>query len=191
MGRDCGHPARQHFTSFRSCHLRVGPELEEVKPLPPGQPITCREAVPARPPSATTALLSSSVHPLLAPLFTRCASPPQNDLLESQPGQLLLVFRTPHRCGIPQTPTPSSIWVSPPPSQAPLCSAPSVFITQHSSGSDGKESACNVRDLSSIPGLGRSSGGGHGNPLQYSCLEKPIDTGAWWATVHGVARSWT
>ena len=39
------------------------------------------------------------------------------------------------------------------------------------SGSDGKESACNVRDLGSIPGLGRSPGGGHGNPLKYSCLE--------------------
>ena len=39
----------------------------------------------------------------------------------------------------------------------------------------GKESACNVRDLGSIPGLGRSSGGGHGNPLQYSCLENPMD----------------
>ena len=50
-----------------------------------------------------------------------------------------------------------------------LCSAPSVLITQHCSGSDRKESACNVRDLGSIPGLGRSPGGGHGNPLQYSC----------------------
>ena len=40
-------------------------------------------------------------------------------------------------------------------------------------GSDGEESACNVRDLGSIPGLGRSPGGGHGNPLQYSCLENP------------------
>ena len=39
-----------------------------------------------------------------------------------------------------------------------------------------------VRDLGSIPGLGRSSGGGHGNPLQYSCLENPMDRGAWWAT---------
>ena len=41
-----------------------------------------------------------------------------------------------------------------------------------------------------IPGLGRSSGRGHGNPLQYSCLEKPKDGGAWWATVHGVTKSW-
>ena len=41
------------------------------------------------------------------------------------------------------------------------------------SGSDGKESACSVRDLGSIPGLGRSPGGGHGNPLKYSCLENP------------------
>ena len=49
-------------------------------------------------------------------------------------------------------------------------------------GSDGKESSCNAGDLSSIPGSGRSPGGGHGNPLQYSCLENPTDRGAWRAT---------
>ena len=54
-----------------------------------------------------------------------------------------------------------------------------------------KASACNARDLGSIPGSGRSSGGGNGNPLQYSCLENPMGRGAWWATVHGVAKSWT
>ena len=43
----------------------------------------------------------------------------------------------------------------------------------------------------SILGLGRSPGGGNDNPLQYSCLENPTDRGAWWATVHGVAKSWT
>ena len=59
------------------------------------------------------------------------------------------------------------------------------------SGSDGKESACSVRDLGSIPGLGRSPGEGHGNPLQYSCLENPMDRGAWQATVRGVAKSQT
>ena len=42
-----------------------------------------------------------------------------------------------------------------------------------------------------IPGSGRSPGGGHGNPLQYSCLENPKDRGAWWVTVHRVAKSWT
>ena len=57
--------------------------------------------------------------------------------------------------------------------------------------SDGKESACNVRDLGSVPGLGRSPGGGHGSPLQYSCLENPMDRGTWQAAVHGVAKSWT
>jgi len=46
------------------------------------------------------------------------------------------------------------------------------------------------RDAGSIPGLGRSPGGGHGNPLQYSCLENPTERGACWATVHGVAYSW-
>ena len=58
----------------------------------------------------------------------------------------------------------------------------------------GRESACNAgaaRDTGSIPGLGRSPGGGHGNPLQYSCLENPIDRGAWRATVLRVTKSWT
>jgi len=44
-------------------------------------------------------------------------------------------------------------------------------------------------DSDSIPGSGRSHGGGHGNPLQYSCLENPMDRGVWWATVHRVAES--
>ena len=47
------------------------------------------------------------------------------------------------------------------------------------------------RDSVSIPGLGRSPGGGHGNPLQYSCLENRMDGGAWWATVHAVEKSLT
>ena len=58
-------------------------------------------------------------------------------------------------------------------------------------GSEGKASACNVGDLGSIPGLGRSPGEGNGNPLQYSCLENPTDRGAWHATVHRVAQSLT
>ena len=55
----------------------------------------------------------------------------------------------------------------------------------------GKESACNAGDLGSIPGSGRSPGEGIGNPLQYSCLENPMDRGAWWATIHRIAQSWT
>ena len=54
-----------------------------------------------------------------------------------------------------------------------------------------KESACNLGDLGSIPGLGRSSGGGHGNPLQYSCLENPHGQRSLGVTVHGVTKSWT
>ena len=56
-------------------------------------------------------------------------------------------------------------------------------------GSDGKESTCNAGELGSIPGLGRPPGGGHGNPLQYSCLENPMNREAWGATVHGVAKN--
>ena len=55
---------------------------------------------------------------------------------------------------------------------------------------NGKESACNAGDPGLIPGSGRSSGKGNGNPLQYSCLENPMDRGAWWAIVHGVSKSW-
>ena len=54
--------------------------------------------------------------------------------------------------------------------------------------SDGKASACNVGDMGLIPALGRSPGGGHGNPLQCSCLENSMDRGAWWATVHGIRK---
>ena len=57
-----------------------------------------------------------------------------------------------------------------------------------------KESACNaggVGDTGLIPGLGRFPEEGHGNPLQYSSLENPLDRGAWWATVHRIAESWT
>ena len=53
---------------------------------------------------------------------------------------------------------------------------------------DGKESACSVGDLGSIPGLGRPPREGNGNPLQYSCLENLVDRGAWQATVHGVTE---
>ena len=48
--------------------------------------------------------------------------------------------------------------------------------------------AGDIKDVGSIPGLGRSSGGGRGNPLQYSFLENPMDRGAWWPTVHGAAK---
>ena len=58
-------------------------------------------------------------------------------------------------------------------------------------GLDGKESACDAGDMDLIPGSGRSPGEGSGNPLQYSCLMNSMDRGAWWAIVHGVAKSWT
>ena len=58
-------------------------------------------------------------------------------------------------------------------------------------GSDGKASACNVGDAGSISGSGRSPGEGNGNPLQHTCLENPMDGGAWWAAFCGVAKSQT
>ena len=64
-----------------------------------------------------------------------------------------------------------------------------VYTYGSHGGSDGKESACNAEDPSSILGSGRSPAEGNGNPLQYSCLGNPMDRGAWWATVHGVSKS--
>ena len=72
------------------------------------------------------------------------------------------------------------------------CSSPVTNASlQLPYSSDGKESACNAGDLGSIPGSGRSPGEGNGNPLQYSCLENPMDRGACWATVGGVTKSQT
>ena len=64
----------------------------------------------------------------------------------------------------------------------------STFVMDFPGGSDGKKSACNVVDLGSVPGVGRSPGDGNDNALQYSHLENPMERGAWWATVHGVAK---
>ena len=58
-------------------------------------------------------------------------------------------------------------------------------------GASGKESSCNAGDTGLIPGSRRSPGEGHGDPLQYSCLENPMDRGAWRAIVHGVEKSQT
>ena len=77
------------------------------------------------------------------------------------------------------TPQPLYLWNS-------ESSYPVIDSILHSSVS--KESACDAGDLGLIPGLGRSPGEGNGNPLQYSCLENPMDRGAWQVTVHGVAR---
>ena len=66
-----------------------------------------------------------------------------------------------------------------------------LFISVSPDGSDGKESMCSEGDPGSIPGSGRSPGEGNGNPFQYSCLENPMDRGAWWATVHWVSKSQT
>ena len=66
-----------------------------------------------------------------------------------------------------------------------------TFIQGFPGGSDCKESACNVGDPGSIPGSGRSPREGNDSPLQDSCVENPIDRGAWWVTVHRVAKSQT
>ena len=64
-------------------------------------------------------------------------------------------------------------------------------MVSFSGGSEGKESVCNVGDPGSIPVLGKTPREGNGNLLQYSYLENPMDRGSWWATAHGVAKSWT
>ena len=65
------------------------------------------------------------------------------------------------------------------------------MLTGFPGGPEGKASACDAGDLGSTPGLGRPPEEGNGAPLQYSCLENPMDGGAWWATVHGAAESRT
>ena len=77
------------------------------------------------------------------------------------------------------------------PSWSPTLFNESFYITCFPDGSEGKESVCNPGDQGSILWWGRSPGEGNGNPLQYSCLENPMDRGAWWATVHGVTKSGT
>ena len=98
-------------------------------------------------------------------------------------------FKSPERCrtasivlGPTWSPEPQS-WV--PCSQRLTQPLMNCYVP---GGSDGKASACNVGDPSSIPGSGRSPGEGNDNPLQSSCLENPMDGGAWWATVHGVTK---
>ena len=67
---------------------------------------------------------------------------------------------------------------------------PTPAFLGFSAGSEGKESTSTAGDLGWIPGLGRSpGGGGHGSPLQYSCLENPMDRGAWWTAACGVSES--
>ena len=63
--------------------------------------------------------------------------------------------------------------------------------TYNTSGLDSKKPGCNLGDLGLIPGLGRSSGEGHSNQLQYSCLENPMDRETWQAKAHGVSKNWT
>ena len=72
-----------------------------------------------------------------------------------------------------------------------LEAGPLRICQDHPGGSEDKESSCNAGDPGSTPGLGRSPGEGNGYPLQYSCLENPMDRGAWWATVNGVAKGQT
>ena len=66
-----------------------------------------------------------------------------------------------------------------------------LYIMGFPGGSVSKESACKAGNLGSVPGSARPPGAGNGNPLQYSCLENSTDRGAWWALVHGVAKSQT
>ena len=70
-----------------------------------------------------------------------------------------------------------------------MCTYIHTYILGFPGGSDDKESPCNAGDLDLIPGSGRSPGEGNGYPFQYSCLESLMDRGAWWAIVHGVAKS--
>ena len=65
-----------------------------------------------------------------------------------------------------------------------------TYFPGGASGQNPTANAEDIRDAGLIPGSGRFPGGEHGNPLQYSCLENPMDRGAWWAIVHRVTKSW-
>ena len=100
----------------------------------------------------------------------------------------------------PESPLGSAILLVITDSSNSLQSLPRLLRAQASpgthriGGTSGKEPACQcrrLRDAGSIPGLERSPGGGHGNPLQYSCLENPMDRGTWQATAHRVTKNWT
>ena len=89
--------------------------------------------------------------------------------------------------GVPELPLKSGALQ--PSGEPPLTANP--LISGFPESSVGKESACNERDPGSIPGWGRSPGGGNGNPFQHSCLNKPVNRGAWWDAAPGVAEGWT
>ena len=108
------------------------------------------------------------------------------------------------RRGVELEPCPGCLWSELTPPRVPLWnlswSFPTAGLSVWTSSClspgvpwwlSGKESSCSAGDLGSIPGLGRSPGGGHGNPLQYSCLENPTDRGALRTTVRGAAKSQT
>ena len=80
------------------------------------------------------------------------------------------------------------VWLYP---HSPLHKDPSHKGLGLPYSSDGKESDCKAGDPGSIPGLGRFPGEGNHNPLQYACLEKPMDRGAWQAAVYGITKNWT
>ena len=125
------------------------------------------------------------------------------ELLSSHPGPLQMQLLQPpwHVTGWPSTAVLSAQGSGGRVSSGPDSSTCHLWtlleITRPLSGAEvfsgglvGKESACNVRHPGSTPGSGRSPGEGNGNPLRYSCLENSTDRGAWWATVHGVTKSW-
>ena len=103
----------------------------------------------------------------------------------------LYIHCFPYVCPCPQPRNQSRL----PASRYPrICPNVCHSVCPFPGGASGKEpsaKAGDIRDAGAIPGSGRSPGGGLGTPLQYSCLENPMDRGAWWAAVHGIAKSWT
>ena len=135
--------------------------------------------------------LRSTFREVLVTAWCRQWAQPQKHLLKKRGGAEgkrvavdwlagWLTLRRLHRA------TERAVWTG----AALVCPSPAWQPLAHHC-SDGKASAYNAGDPGSIPGSGRAPGEGNGNPLQYSCLESPMDWGAWWAAVHGVAKSRT
>ena len=130
--------------------------------------------------------------------FSRGSSPPRGRTRVSAPPALAGRFFTPEPPGEPECSLPSLCFShsKTAPDTCLLVSVFPVYVDYQGfpGGTRGEEppaSAGDVRDLGSIPGWGRSPGGGHGHPLQYSCLENPVHRGAWQATGCAVSKSRT
>ena len=138
--------------------------------------VTC-EAESFPKPTTSAGTLQRASHVLLMPRWSNgFMMSSASSHWEFRPRRRARVSQNPSPCRVLGFPSlPKRVWTS-----------QVVLVVRNLSINAG-----DLRDMGLIPGSGRSPGGGHGNPLQYSCLQNPMDRGAWWTTVHGVTKSQT